>query len=84
MKDAPDNETDAGSAADGVQDITQAGGEKDIAPTGENAEQLFLTYIGISNNPVGDEANVSVEFPVSLRVFCIAFALSQLETRDPR
>lgn len=36
-------------------------------------------YIGLQNEPLGDEPNVSISFDISLRVFCIAFALSEKE-----
>lgn len=42
----------------------------------------LMTYVGIQNQPEGDQPQVSVQFPVSLRVFCIAFALSKLECKN--
>lgn len=36
-------------------------------------------YIGIQNEPLGQEPNVSMTFGISLRVFTIAFTLSRLE-----
>ena len=41
--------------------------------------QTLTAYIGLQNEPLGDEPNISVSFGISLRVFCIAFALSQIE-----
>ena len=41
--------------------------------------ETITAYIGLQNEPLGDEPNISVSFDISLRVFCIAFALSKIE-----
>ena len=46
----------------------------------ENQSRETITaYIGLQNEPLGDEPNISISFGISLRVFCIAFALSKIE-----
>ncbi|MDD5016784.1 MAG: hypothetical protein PHO15_01640 [Eubacteriales bacterium] len=48
--------------------------------TEEIEQEGCIAYIGISNDPDEEAPTVCVEFPISLRIFCIAFALSRLES----
>ena len=43
------------------------------------SKETITAYIGLQNEPLGGEPNISVSFDISLRVFCIAFALSRME-----
>ncbi len=47
--------------------------------TAEQPKQTITAYIGIQNEPLGAEPNISISFPISLRLFCVAFAISRLE-----
>ena len=40
----------------------------------------LTAYNGLQNEPLGQEPSICISFPISLRIFCIAFALSQKET----
>ena len=42
----------------------------------------LVAYVGVQNQTEGEQPQVSIQFPISLRVFCIAFALSKLECKD--
>ncbi len=48
----------------------------------EPPRQNIIAYIFIQNNPVGEEPIISVTFPISLRIFCMALALSHLENQN--
>ncbi len=45
----------------------------------EKPKQQITAYIGLQNEPFGDEPNISISFAISLRLFCIAFAISRME-----
>lgn len=39
----------------------------------------ITAYIGLQNEPLGEEPNISITFQISLRLFCAAFAISRME-----
>lgn len=45
----------------------------------EQQTQVITAYIGLQNEPLGDEPNISITFPISLRLFFAAFAISRME-----
>jgi len=51
--------------------------EKEEQPT-----QEITAYIGLQNEPLGDEPNISISFPISLRLFCVVFAISRIEKQQ--
>lgn len=56
--------------------------DKDIF---EQPKQNITAYIGLQNEPLGEEPNISITFRISLRLFCVAFAISRMEKdRDDR
>lgn len=62
--------------------------ERDEEKTGEQSKtakktgQTITAYIGLQNEPLGDEPNISISFAISLRLFCAAFAISRIEKED--
>ncbi len=51
--------------------------KKEVQPN-----QRIAAYIGLQNEPLGDEPNISVSFPISLRLFCVVFALSRIRKQQ--
>ncbi len=45
----------------------------------EQPKQTITAYIGLQNEPLGAEPNISISFEISLRLFCVAFAISRME-----
>ena len=45
----------------------------------EQPKQTITAYIGLQNEPLGAEPNISISFQISLRLFCVAFAISRME-----
>jgi|GEM_PF-3195878 len=48
----------------------------------EQQTQKITAYIGLQNEPLGDEPNISISFPISLRLFCVVFAISRIERQQ--
>ena len=42
-------------------------------------QQKITAYIGLQNEPLGEEPNISISFQISLKLFCIVFAISRME-----
>lgn len=42
-------------------------------------EESISAYIGLQNNPTGNEPSISIEFNISLDIFILAYALSQIQ-----
>ncbi len=43
-------------------------------------KQKLSAYIGLQNVPLReDDPRISIRFPISLRLFCAAFAVSRME-----
>lgn len=54
--------------------------EKNTSVKKDKQPQKDITaYIGLQNQPLGGEPNISVSFRISLRLFCVAFAISRME-----
>ncbi len=45
----------------------------------EEQRQVITAFIGLQNEPLGAEPNISISFEISLRLFCVAFAISRME-----
>jgi hypothetical protein len=53
--------------------------ERDEEKKQEQPKQTITAYIGLQNEPLGEEPNISISFQISLRLFCVAFAISRME-----
>jgi hypothetical protein len=55
---------------------------QDQSKSNERPTQNITAYIGLQNEPLGDEPNISISFAISLRLFCVFFAISRLEIKE--
>lgn len=50
-----------------------------IAEKQKQQQQKITAYIGLQNEPLGEEPNISISFQISMQLFCVAFAISRME-----
>ncbi len=50
-----------------------------IEKKAERPQQKITAFIGLQNEPLGEEPNISISFAISMRLFCVAFAISRME-----
>lgn len=53
--------------------------ERKIEKKQDERKQVITAYIGLQNEPLGEEPNISITFAISMRLFCVAFAISRME-----